>query len=209
MENKGIVRTVMLWALVVFSALYSVPTLVGGADKLPLWYSNLFASELSYGLDLQGGLELRYTVDWKKAIEDNARKLGDSVRSSVVEALAKAENQNPNDLSNEAWDAFAVRVGIEVPDYTTIHVSFKDEAAAKAMSLDDLVQQDQRFDVLPGAEGSYDLILRDDEVVKIRNQVVTETQSIIRERVEAFGLVDPDVRIAGEADIAVQIPGVG
>ena len=47
------------------------------------------------------------------------------------------------------------------------------------------------------------------EVHRIRNNIVEQTIEIIRRRIEAFGLVEPDVRAAGRTDIDVQLPGVG
>ena len=63
MEKKQIWRRFFLILLGIFSIAYTVPTFVGGASSLPEWYSSLFPNSLQYGLDLQGGLELRYTVD--------------------------------------------------------------------------------------------------------------------------------------------------
>ena len=64
MGKKGTFSTIALWALVVLTFCYTLPTMVG-FEKLPAWYTSMFAQQLNYGLDLQGGLELRYTVDWK------------------------------------------------------------------------------------------------------------------------------------------------
>ena len=74
-SGQGKWSAVGLWALTILCISYVMPTIVG-TDKLPLWFTEIFDSKLAYGLDLQGGLELRYTVDWETAIEDNGRKLG-------------------------------------------------------------------------------------------------------------------------------------
>ena len=208
MEKKGKWRAVALWLLIVFCLAYTLPTFAG-KDSLPKWFSDIFSAELDYGLDLQGGLELRYTVDWKKAIEDNARKLGESIRAELVDELAKADNKSGSDLPADEWDAYAKNLKIEIPDYTTIRVIFANAEVAGVLDRDRLVRLDARFDLIDIDDVSYDLMLKESEAARIRNNVVKETRSIIQKRVEAFGLVDPDVRIAGEADIAVQIPGVG
>ena len=49
----------------VFAIAYSIPTVVG-PERLPSWYQSIFSSTLNYGLDIQGGLELRFAVDYKK-----------------------------------------------------------------------------------------------------------------------------------------------
>ena len=86
MGKQGPFSTIALWALAVLTLCYTLPSFVGTAN-LPGWFTGMFNQQLSYGLDLQGGLELRYTVDWKKAISDNSRKVGDTVQQRLVEEL--------------------------------------------------------------------------------------------------------------------------
>ena len=169
----------------------------------------MFSSKLNYGLDLQGGLELRYTVDWKKAIADNGRKLGDAISSRLVTELAKKDNKNADDLPREEWNAYAARAEIEVPDYTAIRVKFADQATVDALGNELLTQIDLRYEVVPVDSTTFDLMLLDVEAANIRDEAVKKTRQLISQRVEAFGLVDPDVRVAGDSDIVVQIPGVG
>ena len=57
MEKKRRWRVVVVWGLFIFSVLYSLPTFVG-AKNLPDGYRSVFGSELNFGLDLKGGLEL-------------------------------------------------------------------------------------------------------------------------------------------------------
>jgi preprotein translocase subunit SecD len=206
-DSKRSWRAIFLWALVILSALYVVPTFTG-KDKLPDWYP--FSKQLNFGLDLQGGLELRYTVDWKKAIEQNGRKLADAIKARVVDELAKKDNKNAADLPREEWDKYASTVTIEIPDYSTIRIAFADAESAKLLEDADLRQQlDERYEYLEAGDNSWDLIMRDDQIALIRGEVVKQTRSTIQKRVESFGLVDPDVRVAGDSDIVVQIPGVG
>jgi len=43
---------------------------------------------------------------------------------------------------------------------------------------------------------------------EFKTDIISQTMEIIRKRINAFGLVEPDVRQAGESDIDVQLPGV-
>lgn len=204
MEKKGRWRVIALWLLVVFAVAYSLPTFVG----MPDWYP--FDKKLNFGLDLQGGLELRYTVDWKKAISENNRKYGDTVRSAIVEELAARDNKNVDDLPREEWDAYAKKVTIEVPEYNRLQLIFESEAVQDLLEAEKVSNTlDPRYDMYGAGDLTTELLLRDEEAAAVRENVVNETKSIITKRVEAFGLVDPDVRVAGIADIVVQIPGVG
>ena len=203
MNKKRNWRAILTWALFVFSVLYVLPSAV----EMPSWYP--FSKHLRGGLDLEGGLELRYTVDWKQAVEDAGRKVGDSVRTRVVEELAKKHNENAEDLDRAKWDTYAQRVKFETTDVNVLRLSFVDDEAASFFSSDLLAAIDDRYEVSSAGERTYDLILPDKLVVEIQNQVVRETRDNIEKRVEAMGLIDPDVRAAGDSDISVQIPGVG
>ena len=207
MDKKRRWRSIFVWGLLVFSILYCVPTIIGG-EQLPDGYKSVFDKELGFGLDLAGGLELRYRVSWKDAIEQNGRKLGDSIRRSVVEAMAKDANENAADLDAKKWDEYAAKVKVEIPEYQTIEVTVPADQAV-VLSDEFLEQLDNRYEVYKPEDNVFRLTLEDEHVQTIRDSVLKETQKTIRRRVEAFGLVDPDVRIAGDADIVVQIPGVG
>ncbi len=198
------------WLLVIFSVLYTLPTFVG-KDSLPDWYTDMFGAKLNYGLDLQGGLELRYTVDWRTAIRDNGRKLGDSIRSTLVDAMAKADNKSASDITADERAAYGAKVTIEVPrdEETVIRVGFTDAALAAQLGESTLKEVDLRYELSAIDDTTFELILLDEEVARIRNEAVGKTRQLISQRVEAFGLVDPDVRVAGDSDIVVQIPGVG
>lgn len=197
-----------VWLLVAFSFFYTLPTFVG-QDALPEWYTEMFGAKLNYGLDLQGGLELRYTVDWKTAIEDNGRKLGDTVRARVVEELAKKDNKSSVDLTPEDRAAYGARLTVEVPDYTAIRVEFDTAETRDLLGEEVLAEMDTRYELVASGDKGYELILLEEEAAAIRDEAVKKTRQLISQRVEAFGLVDPDVRVAGDSDIVVQIPGVG
>jgi preprotein translocase subunit SecD len=207
-SGQGKWSAVGLWALVLFCVSYVTPTLVG-SESLPLWFNEMFDSKLAYGLDLQGGLELRYTVDWETAIEDNGRKLGDSIKASLTDAWAKADNKSARTLDAAERKAYRDRVTLEVPDYSVIRIIFKDAAQVGDLPDTVLAELDFRYELSAVNATTYELLLSDQEAANIRDEAVKKTRQLISQRVEAFGLVDPDVRVAGDSDIVVQIPGVG
>jgi len=56
-------------------AVVAVPQILPSLAPMPEAYTAIFDNQLNLGLDLKGGLELKYTVDFKRAIGDNANKL--------------------------------------------------------------------------------------------------------------------------------------
>lgn len=206
MEKKRNWRAIFTWGLLGFSVLYAVPSLV----EVPSWYP--FSKQIRGGLDLAGGLELRYTVDWKRAIEETTSKAADSLRSRVVEALAKAAGDSYEDLPTDKIASLSSRIDIAVTDIDRATLTFKDADAwlAYAKLENPMSTIDERFEV-SSSEGdkTVSLLMPDKETVGIRAQVVKETRDNLEKRVSGMGLIDPDVRATGDSDIAVQVPGVG
>ncbi len=92
MNRKNLWKPIALLALILLSFLYVLPTLLP-EGKTPSWYP--FQKRLAFGLDLQGGLELRYTVDYQRAIADNLLRTREAVTEQVVEALARRTGRTP------------------------------------------------------------------------------------------------------------------
>lgn len=199
-------RAILTWALFGFSLLYVLPSIV----PMPSWYP--FTKEIRGGLDLGGGLELRYTVDWKQTLEDATRKTAESLQLRIADELAKKANENYADLPSDKQKAYRDRIKVEVLDLDRANLTLADEATwavyAELDSPMDLI--DERFEVSNNATTRViELLLPDKVGQEIRKQVVTETRDNLEKRVGGMGLVDPDVRVTGDSDIAVQVPGVG
>ncbi len=204
MNNKRDWKTWFVMGLAALAVLSIVPTFVPG---LPSFYTSIFSGRLNYGLDLKGGLELKYTVDYKKAINDNTNKLRDTLRSRLVEKWAEKAGKDPNALTDAERKAAEARFDIKRSLYNTLEVTFK-EAGDAALLDDDLVDTiDLRFE-LRASGNTATLFLSDKAIAEIKNEVVNQTLDVIRKRVDAFGLVEPDVRRSGDADVDVQLPGL-
>jgi len=225
MEGKRTWRNVFLWIMVIFAIVYSLPTLMG-RDSLPKWFAGdsegkggIFSKKLNFGLDLQGGLQLRYKVDWQEATRQSVRKIADGIRTQVIKLKAEADNKNLDELEKDDWTKYSKFVDIvsdEGTDYNAVLVKFTDEETAQQIDKTFISEQlDERFEYysVPGdkdAKGPvFKLLLPDQEAYKIRDQVLSETKDTIGRRIAAFGLMDPDIRAAGDDYIVVQMPGVG
>ncbi len=203
MEKKKVWRSVFVIFLFVFSALYILPTVVPG-EGMPKWFP--FKKKLNFGLDLKGGLELRYTVDYKKAILENSRDLMFRIQNWLVNKL---ENREFGDkVSREEVQELKKRISISVPAFDRLKIETEDQAILDLLSVEALETEiDPRYVKLELDEGLF-LVMNGDEVDRIKREVVDQTLTIIRKRIDAFGLVEPDVRLSGDANIDVQLPGV-
>ena len=205
MNKRKLWKPIIYLLLTLLSALYLLPTLTPEGSLGDLYP---FKKKLSFGLDLQGGLELRYTVDYKKAISDNLLRTRDTVINAIVSALARKEGKDPDTLTDPEKATIAARFTAERTEFDTLAVAFKSDEDASVLTpelIDDL-----RVDLtrLPTQGDKILLKISDKRVSAVRDEVVNQTLDVIRKRVEAFGLVEPDVRKNGDTDIDIQLPGV-
>jgi preprotein translocase subunit SecD len=205
MNKRNLWKPVLTLTLTLMALLYVMPTMVP-EGSLPGWYP--FKKRLQFGLDLQGGLELRYTVDYKKAISDNLLRTRDSVIRATVDAMATRDSKDPEALTAEERTAYEARFTVERIDFDSLRLTFQ-EADDLDLISPDLVEE-LRSDLVRQIPTGKQIVLRISEkrVAMIRDEVVDQTLDVIRKRVEAFGLVEPDVRKNGDTDIDIQMPGV-
>jgi len=207
MEKRILTKTIGIALIALFALLYTLPTWVG-ADRLPTWYTNVFSKRLNYGLDLQGGLELRFAVDFKKAIGDNTLRMRESFQSEIADTLARNDGKEPAKLADADKAAYRERFEIKRGDFDTLLVTFKTPTDADVLT-DDLVKKvDFNFARMKKTETEVQLKLTDTKVSDIKTSAVAQALQIIRKRVEAFGLTEPIVRQSGDSSIEVQMPGV-
>jgi protein-export membrane protein SecD len=203
MEKKRFWRSLLVFLLFLFSVLYVLPTVLP-EGAIPKWYP--FNKRLNFGLDLKGGLELRYTVDYKKAILENSRDLMFRLQDYLVR---ESKQKEPGDeILKEELDEVRSKVTCTVPTFDTVRVVTTDEALRALITTEAIEDRiDPRYTLIE-QDGAVLLVMRAQDVERIKKEVVDQTLSIIRKRVEAFGLVEPDVRMSGNSDIDVQLPGV-
>lgn len=204
MESKRNWKAWLVIGLAVLSILQLLPTFVPG---LPDMYTAVFDKTIGYGLDLKGGLELRYTIDYKKAIGDNTFRLRDSLLDRLGEASAKGAGKDWSTLADADKAVIEKRFTLTRTSYNAIEVKFSDKKDEALLTRDVVDQIDRRFELRPG-DGVANLFMPDKAVNELRNEIVDQTLSTIRKRVDAFGLVEPDVRRSGEGDIDLQLPGL-
>ncbi|MEY3013743.1 MAG: protein translocase subunit SecD, partial [Pseudomonadota bacterium] len=203
MDNK---RNWKAWAtagLMVLAILQILPSLV----EMPAFYTSIFGNQLNLGLDLKGGLELKYTVDYKRAIADNTNKLRDALRERLVDAASKKSGKDGATLTQAERDEIGKRFTITKTGVGSLDVAFAQADEVALLDKDMVDTIDQRFE-LRSADGKASLFLPDTAINELKNEIVAQTLQVVRKRVDAFGLVEPDVRKSGDADIDVQLPGL-
>ncbi|MCP4444192.1 MAG: protein translocase subunit SecD [Myxococcales bacterium] len=193
MERKVKWRTFWLVALIGLSVMTLVPSFVA-RDQLPSWFSGLFNSRINYGLDLQGGLHIVYSIDLDKAVDDKASELKRDVEAQLEELGIKGRVSTPaapvgavSVILDDAKDVEQIRSRV-ARDYDEI-VAMRDcsDGPVKAQSVCFRVSSDY-------AEG-------------IKSSALEQAIQTVRERINERGVADPSVIAKGD-QIIVELPGL-
>jgi protein-export membrane protein SecD len=151
-----------------------------------VWFSDSFTDRtLTLGLDLKGGLLMRYSVGLDEAINAKLRSFGSDVEKKVGRANVTAELE---------------------PLSHRVTLTFKDEDSkgrlAKILTDFNYIQKlgEDGLRVTLAPEEAY--------VTDLKDTVLKQAVETIRRRVDQFGLANPSVRVEGGHHIVVELPGL-
>ena len=177
--------------IAVLTAVSIVVVLPSVSDILPdAW--NRKMPKIHLGLDLQGGVFLRLAVEIDKAIENTTLRYADDARS-----ICREKGIPVLGWQKEGQDGFSLK--FPPGDFAGRAVSLlKDEIPSLDVSLGET-----------RAEGaSVTGRMKPAEILAIRNNAVVQGVETIRNRIDQFGVREPQIVAEGEDRIVVQLPGV-
>jgi len=174
---------VVVFAVIIAAIIYILPTL-----KADLWPHK----KINLGLDLQGGMHLVLEVDSNKAVESTAERISQEIREQLKQKRLR-------------------NVSVDRIDGTRISVHVKKEENIdkfKAL-LDDDFRDLQKISEKEG-NGSYTVVLglTDNDRDDVEKLAVDQALETIRNRIDQFGVAEPDIRRQGENRILIQLPGI-
>lgn len=197
-----IVSCVILMPTVVEMALYpeSKDEVVEQFDEenavrnppLPEWYTGmpswLKSKTLSLGLDLQGGLMLRYSVDIDSAVDDKLASNAANIRSA---------------LANKG-----ISITYKVDrEYDRVVLTFDNAEDANVID-NDFLYDFPMLAISSVIDNTVTLGLRDNYFKDAEESAVQQAVEIIRERIDGLGVAQPNVRVESGRNIAVELPGL-
>lgn len=156
------------------------------------WQKNLPANAVRLGLDLQGGLHLILEVEREKAVEA-------SVDQAMNEAssLMKKEGIRYSNMERVSSDSFAV------------YLSKPEQEPLFDSTVLPTLASFRKLGTSPTEKGLEIKVGIDPKVAEgIRQAAVTQAVETIRNRVDAFGVAEPDVVVHGDERLIVQLPGL-
>ena len=181
-------RAILLTFTTVLALLYILPSLPW-FEYLPIWWRDHLPHEkLKLGLDLQGGIHLVLEVESEKAVESATERWVGEIKGAFEKEKIALDR-----IAREGQDRIQLRLA--KPDQR--------DAASK------LISGFGTLDASPTADPSEMLLsLKPKEVNRIKEYAVRQCLETIRNRVDQFGVSEPQIVPEGERRIVVQLPGV-
>lgn len=177
------VRLVIVLAVIVTALVYCLPTF-----NPALWPHK----KINLGLDLQGGMHLVLEVNTEKAVESSIERNFQEIRELVRKnQIQNASVERPSPL----------KISIQVQGKENID---------KLKTLLDKELRDLRISNRSEDAESFAAVLDlpDKDVQQMKKLAVDQALETIRNRIDQFGVTEPDIRRQGENRILIQLPGV-
>ncbi len=175
--------------------IYLTPTLT---SDIPGWWSKVLPKDkIRLGLDLQGGMHLVLEVDSLKAVESHLER--------VVEELK-------HDLRKSKIRYLELkRLGTERIALTLISQKDTENKGAKnfkGMAKDNYPDFETKQISDNESQPSFHLILLPKATIHIRKMAVDQALETISNRIDQFGVSEPDIRRQENDRILIQLPGI-
>ncbi len=176
-------RLAVAAVVVVVAIVYVMPTI-----NQKIWPHN----NINLGLDLQGGMHLVLEVDTQKALENTVERYIQEMRD-----ILRSERIR--------------RVVVDRIDSAKIEIVIHDQDRIdEVKEIIDDEYPDLRM-LSSGATGDdYRMVLNltDKDAAHIQKLSVDQALETIRNRIDQFGVSEPDIRKQGQNRILVQLPGI-
>jgi preprotein translocase subunit SecD len=148
--------------------------------------------KINLGLDLQGGMHLVLEVDTQKAVESTIER----ITQEITGALRREHIRYTN---------------LERVQGSRITATVKDPESIEKFKkvLDDEFRDLQQISKIQGDQGfTVVLGIPEAEAELVRRLAADQALETIRNRIDQFGVSEPDIRRQGENRILIQLPGI-
>jgi preprotein translocase subunit SecD len=188
---KSIKIRMAITAIVCLVALYFlIPTLI---PQLPSPWNEYFPKEkIHLGLDLQGGMHLVLEVDTEKALESMMERSANDLKESLMENKVRFRK-------------------VEKANGATISLELTESTGRAAL---DKILRDNYLDLEVASsaprEGGQTVLLKinDKRAIDLKKLTVEHSLETIRNRVDQFGIAEPEIVPEGDNRIMIQLPGI-
>lgn len=199
MEKSWYWRLTLVLGLVVFAVYHAIPSLIYfQADPEcrrsrkcleELIPKNLPDTRVNFGIDLQGGLHLVMGVDAPKAVQNRTDRVGDEI-------VASMEDKGKNLKS--------VKRLTEAPELEILLESSEDYETLKEI----LAYRDATWEVRSHTGDRVVYGMQETYEEQLLTDAVDQAIKTLRNRIDKYGVTEPEVRKRGNDSILIQIAGL-
>jgi preprotein translocase subunit SecD len=150
------------------------------------------SEKIHLGLDLQGGMHLLLEVQTEKAAENRTERLAEEIKGEFRDAQIRFHQ-----VERQGEDGILVSLASGQP-WEPVNNLFKEKFPAL-----DVGARNSTGDQLQVV-----LKLKAKELQYLKKLAVDQGLETIRNRIDQFGVTEPDIRTQGENRILVQLPGI-
>ncbi len=170
----------------VFLAPSFVPSLPG------MWKEFLPKDKLRLGLDLQGGMHLVLEVETQKAVDSTMERLANDMKEVLMSRKVRFRNL-------ESTQSGTISLEITEKDSSVeFGKILKDQYPDLEIKSSDFVDSREKIA----------LKIKDKRAEEIRKHAVEQSLETIRNRIDQFGVAEPEIAPQGEDRITIQLPGI-
>jgi preprotein translocase subunit SecD len=177
--------------IVCLGALYFlIPTFVSNIPSP--WNKYMPKEKIHLGLDLQGGMHLVLEIDTDKALEAMMERTSNDLKESLMDSKVHFRN-------------------LEKAKGATISMELTESSEKKV--LENVLREkypDLEIDSSTPREAGelVTLKINDKRAIEIKKQTVEHSLETIRNRVDQFGIAEPEIVPEGNNRILIQLPGI-
>lgn len=207
MEKKIWPRALLLLVLLLLAVAYLIPSVVS-KESLPNWFTRNFNKQILKGLDLAGGVYLEYHVDLDEAIEDQMERIGEDIRSRMLDKIREKYKRGKDDMLEDLFkvEADGNEVVITIVGEHRALIS-ETEKAAKDAGYRDTRNPVVSAPTVSTSAGRAVFRMDPDNVKKIEEDALRQARETIQNRVDEFGVSGADVMRREDA-VIVELPGL-
>jgi preprotein translocase subunit SecD len=176
-------KLILVFVVLVSAIIYILPSL-----KPALWPHK----QINLGLDLQGGMHLVLEVDTEKALESTVERISQEIREEL-------KKERIRDVAIDRVEDIKLSIQIK-----------KEDNIDKVKELLDADFRDLRELSNRTVNGVQTIVMDvpDADREQIEKLAVDQALETIRNRIDQFGVSEPDIRRQGANRILIQLPGI-
>ena len=175
-------KRVLIIGVILAAVVYLLPTFTGSWPH----------KKINLGLDLQGGMHLVLEVQNMKAVETEVERTIHELKKELRKEKIK-------------------HLGIARRNDNTILARLSGEENKKGFEKilsDDFSNLSVSASAAGAADTEFSLSLPDEELEMIKKMATEQALETIRNRIDEFGVSEPDIRVQGGNRILIQLPGI-